>query len=432
MRTTCVLLALLAPAVAGDWGRTLRELKVEDRQRRRAALRALADGTVTPRGTGETSAGLNRLRRFLSSKVVGVERALAVSALARLGVPAAWERLLAWLPQETDDRVLAAAAEGFRVAPDRIAAQIVRRIDSEKEATARAALLRVLAAVGGEEARKRIRLRARAWDHWCPRAAAVHGLARDTGPGVLALLIELLDESDPAVVTAAAESLTALTRQSHGLDVGKWKAWWAARGLPVTKEKPEPAPPDEERRTVSQPRERRTIAPRYFGIPVLGTKVAFVYDMSASMRYKLPLANDQLVRAIKSLPSTSRFQVVFFNEHVYPWRNRLSWADPITKSRLVDHLADIEIKSYTNLFDSIEHAFSIDPDEVFVISDGAPNRGRFRLPRDIIREVKKLNQKRVPIHTISVVRVVDGDEHIALLATIAQDSGGTHVQRTLK
>ena len=57
----------------------------------------------------------------------------------------------------------------------------------------------------------------------------------------------------------------------------------------------------------AQEAERKTIAGTYFGIPIQGRKVAFVFDMSASMRYKLPLALDQLTRAVKSLPSHAMF-----------------------------------------------------------------------------------------------------------------------------
>ena len=150
------------------------------------------------------------------------------------------------------------------------------------------------------------------------------------------------------------------------------------------------------------------------------------------MRYKLPLAYDQLARVVKGLPSTTLFEVVFFNEFVWPWRGRLSHADPVTKQLLLQHLPKIEIKSYTNLFDAIEKALSLKVDEIFVISDGEPNRGRKRFPRDILRELKKINARKTVIHSISVVRVVDGDKHIELLEQIARDHGGRHVQRTLK
>ncbi len=158
----------------------------------------------------------------------------------------------------------------------------------------------------------------------------------------------------------------------------------------------------------------------------------FVFDVSASMRYKLPLAYDQLARAVKALPSRSLFEVVFFNEFVKPWRGRLSHADPVTKELLVRHLPEIEIKSYTNIYDSLEKALAMHPDEVFLISDGQPNRGRWRLPRDILRELGKLNTRKVRINTISVVRTVDGHKHVDLLKKIAEAHGGEAVQRTLK
>ncbi len=440
MRLVCQLLALsllfaasvrAAPEGAAHWGKTIRSLKVDDRSRRRAALTRLANGEIEPNGKREIAAGQRALGRFLSLKRPGLERALAVRALGRLGDRKTFEKLLQHLVKDTDDRVLAAAAEAFRLAPASSVPTVMMRLDAAKAPETRAVLIRLLSAMGGDPVRKRMLLRARGWDHWCPRAAALHGLARDKSKESLALLVESLDTEDPALLTAAVESLTTITKKKFGLDVAKWKAWWATRDLP--EDEPLVPAPGEAGRTVAQkPNERRTIAPRYFSIPITGSRVVFVYDVSASMRYKLPLANDQLLRAVKALPSTTRFEVVFFNEHVYPWRDRLSWADPVTKLRLAQTISDIEIKSYTNLYDSMERAFRLDPDEIFIISDGAPNRGRFRLPRDIIREVKKLNEKRIPIHSISIVRVVDGDEHIALLETIAKQNGGQHVQRTLK
>ncbi len=150
------------------------------------------------------------------------------------------------------------------------------------------------------------------------------------------------------------------------------------------------------------------------------------------MRYKLPLANSQLVRAVKGLPSGSQFAVIYFNEFVKPWRHRLSRADPITKELLVRDLEQVVIKSYTNLFGAIELALSFRVEEIFVISDGEPNRGRKILPRDILTELKKLNRRKTPIHTISVVRTVDGDDHVPLLRRIAEQSGGKSVERTLR
>jgi hypothetical protein len=124
--------------------------------------------------------------------------------------------------------------------------------------------------------------------------------------------------------------------------------------------------------------------------------------------------------------------VIFFNEHVWPWRGRLSHADPVTKELLIRHLPTIEVKNYTNLFDAIETALGLDVDEIFVISDGEPNRGRKQFPDEILAELRRINTKGTRIHTISVVRTVDGDEHPAILRLIAEENHGQHVERTLK
>ena len=398
---------------------------------RREALEALADGSVAPKGSGQVSKAFTTLKRFLRSRANGEERALAVKALARLKHPRVYDLLLDRLEKERDDRVLKATAEVFRLAPPKLAEPLARRIQAADDPMHRAALLRVLGALPGPEARRRIRLRATMADDWCPRATAVIALRRDRGDAALKPAVALLDSSDPALLTAAIETLVYHTGKKFGRDPIAWKTWWNTRGAVGSVEKAiEEA--RGERRTFARDPERKTIAGTFFGIPIKGPKVCFVFDTSASMRYKLPIAFEQLSRSIKSLPSTAMFDVVFFNEHAWPWRGRLSHADPVTKRQLIDHLKTIEIKSYTNLFDSVEKALAMNVDEIFVISDGAPNRGRKQFPRDIRRELKKLNTRATRIHTVSVVRVVDGEEHIELLAGIASDHNGQHVQRTLK
>jgi len=438
-----LLLLLAVPASGQDLDRTLRALKGDDRERRQAALSLLARGELVPATAYQRDRTLDVLKRFLSDRFPGDDRAQAFRALGRLGADRAYTALLDRLATDTDDRVLEAAEEVFRTAPEGLTDEVARRVEKADDAVTRAAYLRVLGAVPGTEARERIRIRATMPDAWCPRAAAAHALARDPAPEALPPLVALLDSDDPGLLTAAIESLTALTKLDFGRDPVAWKTWFATRdtvapleevlkgkeGGPGGGEGPQP---DGERRTTAQQPERRTIGGTYFGIPVRGSKVAFVCDVSGSMRYKLELAYDQLTRAVKALPSTSDFEVVFFNEHVWPWRGRLSHADPVTKELLLRHLPTIEVKNYTNLFDAIETALALGVDEIFVISDGDPNRGRKQFPDDILAELKRLNTRGTRIHTVSVVRTVDGDEHVPLLKRIAQENNGEHVERTLK
>jgi hypothetical protein len=432
MRQLLLIALLVLPAAAGDLAKTLRVLRLEDRERRREALKALALGEIAPTSRSEVQKTERALARFMSSRHPGLERALAFHAMGRLRQRSAYERLLDRLLHETDDRVLHAAEEVFSKAPPETVDLLGPRLAKAEDEVQRAALARMQGALPGPEAQRRNRIRAAMADHWAPRAAAVHGLARDRDPTAFGPLVELLDSSDPALVTAAIESLTRLTRRVYGRDVLAWKAWWSTRDKTAPIEEAIEEAGKGDRRTYARDTERKTIAENYFGIPIHGTRVAFVFDMSASMRYKLPLALDQLTRAVKSLPSTTLFEVVFFNEHVWPWRGRLSHADPATKELLLRHIPTLEVKSYTNLFDAMETALDLRIDEMFVISDGEPNRGRKQFPRDILKELGKLNTGGTVIHTISVVRTVDGDKHVALLESIADQNSGQHVARTLK
>lgn len=438
-----VLVLLAAPAAGEDFDRALRALKGDDRERRQATLGAFARGELAPATAYQSDRAFDALRRFLSDRFPGDDRALAFRALGRLGTDRAYAALLDRLFEDTDDRVLEAADEAFRAAPEALVDDVSRRLGKAEDPLARAAYLRILGALPGAAARERIRLRATMPDEWCPWSAAAHALARDRSPEALPPLVALLDSDDPGLLTAVIESLTVLTRLDFGRDPVQWKAWWATRdrlspldealegkeGGPGGGDPPEA---DGERRTVAKHPERKTIGGTYFGIPVTGTKVAFVCDVSGSMRYKLELAYDQLSRAVKALPSTSQFEVVFFNEHVWPWRGRLSRADPVTKELLLRHLPTIEVKNYTNLFDAIETALALGTDEIFVISDGEPNRGRKQFPDDILSELKRLNTRGARIHTVSVVRTVDGGEHVPILKRIAEANKGQHIERTLR
>ncbi len=440
MRTFFCLLVFCVAVRAGEWGRTLRAAKSDDRHRRAAALKVLAEGQILPHTAGEAAAGERVLARFFSDRFTGAERALAVRAYVRLDRPGIYKKLLKRLEKERDDRVLHGAELAFAGAPKGIVRRLVQHIDKAKEPLERAVFVRMLGAMTDPEARRRIRLRAGIADHWCPWSAAIHALPgqrKTKNPELFKPLMALLDHNDPALLSAATDALARLTGRKYGRDAARWKQWWSEEGqadpfAPPAAPAPPKKAPKHDARSYAKTEERRTIGSTFFGIPITKRKVAFVFDVSGSMRYKLPLAYDQLLRAVKALPPGATFEVVFFNEHVWPWRDRLSHADPVTKELLVRHLPTIEIKSYTNLFDSIARALRLDVEEVFVISDGAPNRGRWRLPRDIIREVKKLNAGKATINTISVVRVVDGDKHIALLRQIAKDGGGRHEQRTLK
>jgi HEAT repeat protein len=433
MRPLVFCLLLAAPLFADEFGRVLRAARHADRETRRAALAELADGKVAPSSRGQTERMIRSLSTYLSGKSLGPDRALAVRALGRLKGERAWQRLIDAVHDETDDRVLASMEEVFGQASPALLDPLLAEFRDAKDPVERAALLRMALAIPSQEARALARTRAAMIDHWAVQATAIEALRRDREPGIDALCIRLLDQEDPAVSASAIEVLTRRTHRRFGNDVIAWKTWWATREKVAALEKAmEEADRNAERKTVSREEKPEPVRSYFFGVPVRGRKVVYVFDMSGSMRSKLALATKQLLDSVKGLPPSSEFEVVFFNEFVYPWRRRLSHADPVTKAMLQKHVAELEIKSYTNLFDAIETGLELEPDEMFVISDGEPNRGRKQMPREFLAELKRLNPRgKVRIHTVSVVRTVDGGEHVKLLKAIAEEHGGQAVQRTL-
>ena len=431
---TIVLVAAFSATAPGadEFGKTVRDLRHDHRSRRLAALKSFADGPMGPATKSQGDKLDRALARYWSNHVSGHERALAVRALARLKRPRAIEKFAEWLGKERDDRVLLEAERAFATLHETSFPVMLALMRKEEDPLARAALLRCIGRIPGEGARAELMRRATALEEWYLRATAALALARRPGKEVFPPLLAMVQREDPGLIAAGAEALTALTRLDYGADPVKWKVWWDMGGkIDPIKPKLEPVREDGRRR-YAHDSEGDPLNPYYFGIKARGRRIVFCYDISGSMRYKLPLANSQLIRAVKGLPSAAQFEVIFFNEEVMPWRGRLSWADPITKELFVHSLTDLEIKSYTNLFDSIELALKIGADEIFVISDGEPNRGRKKLPRDILKELQRINKKAVPIHTVSVVRIVDGDDHLPLLKTIAEQSGGEYAERTLK
>jgi len=439
--TIALLTVFLAPALwADDFGKTVRDLRHDHRSRRLAALKAFADGHRRAETRSQADKLDRALTRYWSQRVSGHERALAVRALAQLKRPRAIERFAEWVPKERDDRVLLEAERAFATLHETSIPVLLKILRKQDDALGRAALLRCIGRVPGRGAGDELLRRASATEEWFLRATAALALARRPNRASFPPLIAMVQRDDPGMNVAAAEALTRLTRRDYGTDPVKWKVWWDMGGK-VDPKKPKIDPLENDdgsgadgtgRRRYAHESEGDPLNPYYFGIRVRGRRIVFCYDISASMRYKLPLANSQIMRAIKGLPSAAQFEVIFFNEEVKPWRGRLSWADPITKELFLESLKDLEIKSYTNLFDSIELGLRMGADEIFVISDGEPNRGRKKLPRDILKELRRINKRAVKIHTVSVVRHVDGDEHLSLLKEIADQNGGQYTERTLK
>jgi hypothetical protein len=145
-------------------------------------------------------------------------------------------------------------------------------------------------------------------------------------------------------------------------------------------------------------------------------------------------ARGHLSRTILDLPSTYAFDVVAFHQNVLPFAGGLVPAHPLVKHRALAWLGALETISYTNLYDAVETAFGyggIGPravdeptrlDAVFLLSDGEPNRGRYRTEDRVVEALAALSRGRVPIHAVAA-----GEEVFPLLGRVARATGGRFV-----
>ena len=422
-------------ALAARRGRVVAGLGASDPARRRAALGELLAAARQDEGLGAPV--LPALKEVLRLRDAG-ERAQAARALLALHGPEAeglWLRLLAD-PVE-DERVLLAAVESAaeRAGDAALARTLVERSsDPRQTPAARGLALEALGALGGPAADLRLAL-VGPQAGWLEESCRALGLARRAGLEAVPALIALLHHADAAPRVHAWEGLVRLTGRSLPVEAAPWEAWWKARGTAPPALAGGPSAASEPHDRYAAPASQHV--PRYYGVPVprrgAEQHVVFCIDVSQSM-YGPPLerSKKELQKTLHELPSTARFEVVAFNENALPFAGRLVRAHPVMKARAGEWFLALEPTSYTNLYDALEIAFglagrgrrAVEPaerlDAIFVLSDGEPNRGRYREPGPIVKAVAELSRPDLPVHTIGA-----GEAAFSLLRRLAQATGGT-------
>jgi len=199
----------------------------------------------------------------------------------------------------------------------------------------------------------------------------------------------------------------------------------------------------------------RTVSTGFFGIPVEGTRVVFVIDVSGSMRdpfprgttaggrggknvpTKMDVAKEELLRAVQSLPPEAHFEVVLFSQRVKRWRDKLMPANNSNKRALGRYLARVKPKTSTNLWGGVDKALNIkslvrgdryesNVDELFLLSDGSPTSGDIINSGEILRTLGETNRySGVRINTVflesPVAPAPGGGGRIGLPADIESD-----------
>ena len=163
-------------------------------------------------------------------------------------------------------------------------------------------------------------------------------------------------------------------------------------------------------------------ATSFFGLCARGQFFVFVVDQSGSMidDDRLIRAKIELLRSVFALQPPQRFEVIFYNEEATPMPGgpQPRPADLKTKNQLTSWLHLIGPDGGTDPRLAIAQAIALQPDAVFLLSDG-------EFPEGTVERVAKLNPRKLPIHCVDMTGGQAGNH----LLRIARDSGGQYASR---
>jgi hypothetical protein len=227
--------------------------------------------------------------------------------------------------------------------------------------------------------------------------------------------------ASPILSFEAWTTLKAVTGAIVPEDSGRWAEFWDREQDRVTIRKSPPRARSGPGTTASQ---------GFFGIPVLGRDVVFVIDTSGSMNNRIQLrsgpgtssvakrmsqldaAKKQVLSAVQGMNEESHYRLVTFADDL-----EIRTSTPVSPGRetnraLTNALGQIKAKGSTNLFAALRYVFSVrrfsygrttaeSPDEIFILSDGAPTTGELTDPEVILAVVQELNRyQKTRINTV--------------------------------
>lgn len=349
-------------------------------------------------------------------------RIAAAFALARARQPASVPALAARLAMDPDERVASLVADAITATVHAAGAKVpIGELSSALDA-----------AIAAYEKHG-----------WRYQLAACDLFEAARSPRTIPVLLGTLQryhgKSDPPsgerfsklVPQRAHEVLRSLTRAVFGQErPDLWSKWWDEnRSTLEVKESLEPLKVD---RLVADAKATSTNS--FFGIPVAGSRVVFVVDISGSMMFPLvrreqtgpgssgeikwDLARKELTSAIENLSPDATFNVVFFSTAAEAWKPKPVAASPANKKAFLAHLAKVNPNGGTNVWAGLSTAMgpkSADPnvrvsgdvDEIFVLSDGLPSVGDIIDPDHILASVRGVNEvSRIRINAV----YIGGDE----------------------
>jgi hypothetical protein len=147
----------------------------------------------------------------------------------------------------------------------------------------------------------------------------------------------------------------------------------------------------------------RGLKASFFGIHADARRIVYVVDASNSMnrpydgeaKTRLGQLKLELAKSVLALKAEQQFFIIFFNEHANPMpAEGLENAYPQNQQKYLTWMASVPATGLTDPRPSLALAFSMNPDVVYLLTDGM-------FPRDVQSDLSQLRQQGVQLNTIA-------------------------------
>lgn len=305
---------------------------------------------------------------------------------------------------------------------------------SAQDVSERLSALPLLGFLSSEEADKAIQ-KALKNKHWYVRRAAIEACDIRRDPVTIDMLVASLLKETPRLQKEIYKILDHATNHQLPHTPKDIKSWWA-----VVREGFKAVPRGKKLKVEGAMATRVRQPKKYFTMTVDTDQVTIVFDTSGSMlegRIRLEkdekgngggvgtpfdVTKQQIAGLVKSFPGKANFNLIAYSDDVRPFKKGLGKNSKGNLKGADKYLAKLEAKGETNLYDALVLALSdSEVDTIFLLSDGAPNRGARVATRDILEGIQLANRfRKVKINTVQIGR------HSVLMERIAQSNGGQY------
>jgi hypothetical protein len=309
---------------------------------------------------------------------------------------------------------------------------------------------------------------------WLVQSAALSALPRlsdkEALKKTLPKLLEFLENVSGRLRVDCAECLRRITGRNFGRDAAAWRKWYED-GSPDSTPKPEGEKPAEPKGAYAN----QDDAPQFYGMPVLSNRVVLVLDISLSMydpididkdrlrretsrrkpvvtgekkddkekpdedqgydipwwkvKTRLDLAKYQTINLVSQLREDQSFEIITFSKEVTHWMGKIVPATAMNKQKAIAMLETVKPEDATNTWGAIASTFDMidvnrkgegtGPDEMYLVTDGAPSLGDIVDSNQILEATLQLCKVK-PLR----INVIGIGVDLSFLRKLARDTGG--------